>query len=120
MSDGATGAGVQGSSTNWLVPLYFRDLRRIIENIRASVREGGRVAMVVGDSAPYGIYVDTPALLTSLAEELGLTPLNSTVLRSRGARLGNQWFAASSAVVRTARGVAGARPANADAEPAGS
>jgi hypothetical protein len=75
-----------GKQYNWLVSLYFRDLRRVLEHLRANVRADGRVAVVIGDSAPYGIYIDTPGLLTLMAEELGFTPVASSELRSRGAR----------------------------------
>lgn len=75
-----------GKAYNWLLALYFRDLRAVVANMAVALRPGGRAALVVGDSAPYGIYVDTPQLLTLVAEEFGFELVSSDVLRSRGAR----------------------------------
>jgi hypothetical protein len=45
-----------------------------------------RLAWVVGDSAPYGVYIDTPALIAKLAAELGFKRGEDITVRSRGLR----------------------------------
>lgn len=46
-------------------------MAKVITHLRDYSAAGARCAWVIGDSAPYGIYVDTPALIGSLAESLG-------------------------------------------------
>jgi hypothetical protein len=75
-----------GKQYNWLASLYFRDLRRVFEHMRETLPAGSPVAFVIGDSAPYGVYVDTPGLLSTMAQELGFEELSTQVLRDRGER----------------------------------
>jgi hypothetical protein len=65
---------------------YFADLQAVLENLRLALAPGARVAWVLGDSAPYDVYVDTPVLLGLLAEELGFEVLDDVFLRPRGAK----------------------------------
>ena len=44
------------------------------------------VAWIIGDSAPYGIYIDTPTLLANLAAEVGFEFVSDLAIRSRGER----------------------------------
>lgn len=69
-----------------LLPAYFADMLSVIEHLRSVLRPNARAVWVVGDSAPYGVHVDTPALLAQLAEELGFEALDDRPLRQRGTR----------------------------------
>jgi hypothetical protein len=75
-----------GKQYDWMVSLYFRDLWRVLENVKRCLPAGAPVVWVVGDSAPYGIHLDTPALLGSLGEELGFVIESEQQIRSRGKR----------------------------------
>lgn len=46
----------------------------------------GIYVWVVGDSAPYGIAIDTPSLVLLVAEELGFQSVEDRCLRDRGQR----------------------------------
>jgi hypothetical protein len=59
----------------------------VLENLAAAMAPNGTAVWLVGDSAPYGVYVDTPVLIGSLAEQLGFTVMQDVALRKRG----NRW-----------------------------
>jgi len=69
-----------------VLPTYFADIARVLGHLHNNLAPGARAAWVVGDSAPYGIYVDTPALIVKLAQEIGFKPESDIVVRSRGLR----------------------------------
>jgi hypothetical protein len=75
-----------GKQYDWMVSLYFRDLWRVLQNVKRCLPTGAPVVWVVGDSAPYGIYLDTPGLLGLLGEELGFAIESEHLIRSRGKR----------------------------------
>jgi hypothetical protein len=54
-----------------MIACYFRDLALVWRALRRVCREGSTVCFVVGDSAPYGVYVPVIPWLTSLAEAAG-------------------------------------------------
>ena len=54
-----------------MVSLYFRDLLQVLLNVKRCLPADAPIVWVIGDSAPYGIYLDTPKLLNQLGEELG-------------------------------------------------
>jgi hypothetical protein len=76
----------RGKEYDQVLPHYFLDLAQTLVNIRTHTVSGAPVAMVLGDSAPYGIYVDTPAILAGAAQELGYKLVSVSVLRKRGLR----------------------------------
>jgi hypothetical protein len=69
-----------------VLPTYFLDIARVLGHVHHHLAAGGRAAWIVGDSAPYGIYVDTPGLIVKLAQEIGFKPHADVVVRSRGLR----------------------------------
>ena len=46
-----------GSAETWLTQQAFYDLAQVWKSLRRVTRAGGRVCFVIGDSAPYGVYV---------------------------------------------------------------
>ncbi len=74
----------RGKQYDRLVWAYFGDLCKVFENLRRVLAPGARSAWVIGDSALYGVYIDTPALIGALAEEFGLEVLDDFFLRERG------------------------------------
>lgn len=76
----------RGKEYDQVLPTYFADMATILAHLRNHTSEGARCAWVIGDSAPYGVYVDTPKLIGALAEDVGFEVLEDTKVRSRGAR----------------------------------
>lgn len=76
----------RGKEYNQVLPTYFADLTRVLRHLHQHLAPGAVAAWVVGDSAPYGVYVDTPRLLGDLASELGFDYLDDVTVRSRGLR----------------------------------
>ena len=76
----------RGKQYDLLLPSYFADLARVLANMRSYVVPGALITLVLGDSAPYGVYVDTPRLVATAAAEIGFTHLDTKQLRQRGLR----------------------------------
>jgi len=74
----------RGKPYDLLIWSYFNDLAAVLQELRRVLIPGARVAWVIGDSALYDVYVDTPALIGLLAEELGFEMLDDHFLRERG------------------------------------
>jgi len=76
----------RGKAYDVLVPCYFADLAAVLRNLHAAMAPGATAAWVLGDSAPYDVHVDTPALVGLLAEEVGFEVVDDVLLRERGGR----------------------------------
>lgn len=76
----------RGKEYDRLLPSYLVGVGAVLINLRAHVRRGAKCAWVVGDSAPYGVYVDTPRIIEALAQDVGFESLGSEHLRDRGQR----------------------------------
>jgi hypothetical protein len=76
----------RGKEYDRLVPSYLYGIARVLEHLRRHVRRGAMCAWVIGDSAPYGVYIDTPQLIGEIAEHSGFSVEGSQVLRQRGSR----------------------------------
>jgi hypothetical protein len=79
----------RGKEYDQVLPSYFAELTRVLINIRTHAKSGAPVVLVLGDSAPYGVYVDTPGLLAAAAKELGFARETVRPLRQRGLRWQN-------------------------------
>lgn len=77
----------RGKEYNQVVPSYFFGISQVLENLSQALRSGAPVVWLVGDSAPYGVYIDTPAIIGRLASEHGLAVEQDMLLRHRG----NRW-----------------------------
>ena len=69
-----------------MVGPYFVGLAGVLSNLYEHLASGARCAWLVGDSAPYGIYLDTPTLISVLAGDLGFDILSDEKVRTRGQR----------------------------------
>jgi hypothetical protein len=76
----------RGKEYDRLVPSYLYGIARVLAHLRRHVRTGAMCAWVIGDSAPYGVYIDTPQLIGEIAEHSGFSVEGSRVLRQRGSR----------------------------------
>lgn len=71
-----------------VAPAYFAAMWDILENLYANLESGSTALWLVGDSAPYGVYIDTPRLIGELAETVGFAYSDDVHLRARGNRWG--------------------------------
>lgn len=71
-----------------VAPAYFAAMWDILENLYANLEAGSTALWLVGDSAPYGVYIDTPRLIGELAETVGFAYADDVHLRARGNRWG--------------------------------
>ena len=76
----------RGKEYDRVIGPYFDGMSVVLANVREFTKSGARVVMVVGDSAPYGVHIDTPMLLGELGQELDLELLESQLIRRRGTR----------------------------------
>lgn len=77
----------RGKEYDRMVPEYFAAIAKVLKNLASSLAPGASVAWLIGDSAPYGVYIDTPALISEIAGNFGLQREKDIVLRHRG----NRW-----------------------------
>ncbi|MEU5839685.1 hypothetical protein ABZ820_39375 [Streptomyces diacarni] len=80
------GNRARGKEYDRVLPDYFVAIARILENLATVLTSGAPAVLLVGDSAPYGVYVDTPGLIAKLATHRGFTLEKDVVLRQRGKR----------------------------------
>ena len=71
-----------------VAPAYFLAMRDILRNLNDHLAPGGTALWLVGDSAPYGVYIDTPRLIGDLAAQIGFDFAEDVSLRVRGNRWG--------------------------------
>jgi len=73
-----------------MVAAYFCDLALVWTNLRRFAAPGSDVCFVIGDSAPYGVYVPVDAWLTKLAEAAGFGDARFEKLRDRNIKWKNR------------------------------
>ena len=76
----------RGKEYDRVIGPYFEGLSSVLMNVRKCVQPGTNIVLIIGDSAPYGVYVDTPMLLAKLGQELGLSLQDLRTIRQRGTR----------------------------------
>ena len=69
---------------------YFYDMAQVWTNLRRLVRDGGIAYFVVGDSAPYGVYVPVDTFLGDLAISVGFKDYEFVELRKRNTKWKNR------------------------------
>lgn len=73
-----------------MVAAYFVDLAKVWTVLRELCSEGATVCFVVGDSAPYGIYVPVDEWLGTLAVDAGFKEYSFAKLRDRNVKWKNR------------------------------
>lgn len=63
---------------------YFEDMYYVLKEMHRVLRNGGEAYLILGDSAPYGIYVPTTQILGDIALSAGFTEYSIHKIRSRG------------------------------------
>ncbi|WP_422773663.1 DNA methyltransferase [Plantactinospora sp. WMMC1484] len=78
----------RGKEYDRVLPDYFAGILQVLQNLALNLKPGAPCVWLVGDSAPYGVYVDTPAIIGDIAGHLGFKVESDVVLRHRGQRWG--------------------------------
>lgn len=73
-----------------MVACYFRDMARVWEVLRAVCDSPSRVCFVIGDSAPYGVYVPVVPWLGELALAAGFKSYSFEKVRDRNVKWKNR------------------------------
>jgi hypothetical protein len=73
-----------------MVAAYFADMARVWNELRRVCRQGARVCMVIGDSAPYGVYLPVPRWLGELALAAGFSAYSFHKTRDRNVKWKNR------------------------------
>jgi len=69
---------------------YFRDLGLVFKSLRSLCRPGGFVCFVIGDSAPYGVYLSVDSWLGELALAAGFKSYSFEKIRDRNIKWKNR------------------------------
>jgi len=73
-----------------MIAAYFLDLANIWKNSREVMEAGSKVCFVIGDSAPYGVYVPADRWLGELAIANGFNSFSFEKLRDRNIKWKNR------------------------------
>ena len=65
---------------------YFEDMYKVLLEMRRILKPGSKAYLVLGDSAPYGIFIDTIRVLGSIALKAGFRKFNVIPIRERGTK----------------------------------
>jgi len=69
---------------------YFRDLGLVFRALRPICRSGSLLCFVIGDSAPYGVYLDVDTWLGELAVNAGFKSYSFEKIRDRNVKWKNR------------------------------
>lgn len=69
---------------------YFRDLGLVLKSLRSLCRPGGFACFVIGDSAPYGVYLSVDSWLGELALAAGFKSYSFEKIRDRNIKWKNR------------------------------
>lgn len=73
-------------SFHLLVLYYFEDMYHVLVEMRRVLKGGSKAYLVLGDSAPYGIFIDTTQVLGKIALNLGFEKYDIIEIRERGTK----------------------------------
>ncbi|HVU88384.1 MAG TPA: hypothetical protein VHD36_13775 [Pirellulales bacterium] len=73
-----------------MIACYFYDLARVWLSLRRVCLDGATVCFVIGDSAPYGVYVPVISWLSSLAQAAGFGDARFEKTRDRNVKWKNR------------------------------
>lgn len=69
-----------------MVAGYFNDMYYTLVEVARVMKPGGTYLLVLGDSAPYGVYIPTDEYLGRLACAIGFGEYRIEELRKRGGK----------------------------------
>ncbi len=65
---------------------YFEDMSKVLLEMRRVLKEGSKAYLVLGDSAPYGVFIDTTKILGEIALNSGFQNYKIVKIRDRGTK----------------------------------
>ena len=77
-------------SYHTMAAAYFRDLGLVFKALRPLCRANSFLCLVIGDSAPYGVYLDVEFWLGELALSAGFTSYSYEKIRDRNVKWKNR------------------------------
>lgn len=83
---------LHGGKKNYhtMIASYFLDMAHVWKNLRTLCKDGAEVCFVIGDSAPYGIYVPVERWFGELALSYGFEEFRFEKLRDRNVKWKNR------------------------------
>jgi hypothetical protein len=75
---------------HFMIAAYFTDLANVFHSLRRVTSENALMCFVIGDSAPYGIYVPVDKWLGELAISAGFSNYTFEKLRDRNTKWKNR------------------------------
>ncbi len=72
-----------------MVATYFDDMLKVLKQVYNALKKDADFVLVLGDSAPYGVYIPTEEYLGQLALGIGFSFYMVEVLRERGGKWAN-------------------------------
>jgi DNA modification methylase len=69
-----------------LMLLYFKDMFDVLKETRRVVKRAGKAFLVLGDSAPYGVYIPTTRIIGRLSKNAGFNRYRVYNIRVRGTK----------------------------------
>lgn len=65
---------------------YFEDMFCVLKEIRRVLKPGSKAYLILGDSAPYGVFIPTTKVLGDIAMSTGFSSYKIEKIRSRGTK----------------------------------
>ncbi|WP_417882522.1 methyltransferase [Xanthomarina gelatinilytica] len=65
---------------------YFEDMYQVFLEMRRVLDFGSKAYLVLGDSAPYGVFIDTTRILGEIAKNCGFNKYSIVKIRERGTK----------------------------------
>lgn len=69
-----------------MTALYFNDILPVLTETYRVLKPGGRFCLVLGDSAPYGVHIQTDQMIGELGLGVGFSKFDYNELRKRGGK----------------------------------
>ena len=66
---------------------YFEDMYYVLKEMYRVLKPNSKAYLILGDSAPYGVYVPTTRILGDISQSLGFGDYEIFKIRERG----NKW-----------------------------